>query len=237
MRVRKVADSKICFRGDLKPPKKRKSAASLSEDRARYQRFRRMRLFVAFSALSALAFAASVARLVLAAIRAGGACCVEGCHGEQRQCDGSENCFHHFPFVFDFCFRTSGPAGHSARSGVGTRRRCGRLIKKGFAILILLAPSKISTGGLEKGCGGLNSQDGVKRAHGARGTLAGRRFVSVVGRFAAAVILLNSRTTMLSHGHLWPRKNQNHRNGQKPSCRLKATIHFLQRSPKPHPGK
>jgi hypothetical protein len=76
MRVRKVADSKICFRGDLKPPKKRKSAASLSEDRARYQRFRGMRLLFAFSALVALVFAASGAGLVFAATRAGGACSV-----------------------------------------------------------------------------------------------------------------------------------------------------------------
>jgi len=100
-----------------------------------------------------------------------------------------------------------------------------------------MAPSKISTGGLEKGCGGLNSQDGVKRTRRTRGTFAGRRILNVIDHFAAAGVVLHQRTTMLSHGHLWPRKAQNHRNGQKPSCRLKATIHFLKGSPNPHPFK
>jgi hypothetical protein len=103
--------------------------------------------------------------------------------------------------------------------------------------VILLAPSKISAGGLRKGRGGLNSQDGVKRAHSACRTLAGGRFVNVVRHFATAGMLLNRRTKTLRDRYLWPRKNHNHRHGQKPSCRLKATIHFLKGSPKPHPVK
>lgn len=103
MRARKAVASKICFLGDLRPPeRKQKSAASLSEDRARYQQFRRMRLLFAFSALVTLVFAASGARLVLAAPRAGGACGVQGCYCEQSQCDGSENGFHYFSFRLDF---------------------------------------------------------------------------------------------------------------------------------------
>lgn len=196
-----------------------------------------MRLLFALGALVTLVFAASGAGLILAATRAGGACCVKGCRCEQGQCNGSENRFHHFPFVFDFCFRTSGKSGHGARSSLGTRWRCGWLLKKGCSFVILLAPSKISTGRLRKGRGGLNSQDGVKRAHSACRTLAGGRFVNVVRHFATAGMLLNRRTKTLRDRYLWPRKNHNHRHGQKPSCRLKATIHFLKGSPKPHPVK
>ena len=83
----------------------------------------------------------------------------------------------------------------------------------------------------------MNRQNRVKRTRSARRTFAGRRLVNVVGRFAATRMLRRRRTKTLRYRHLWPRKNKNHGRGQKPSCRLKATIHFLKGSPKPHPVK